>query len=182
MKIEHPVEDKSSFKGYGLMSAIVTDCVAETKVSTSKKATEYSLLTLSLDVKNEIGKTLAKKLFFRLPYDSWNEKPGESKTLFNQFRDVTKMTTEELNDTKNYIGKTCFVAIGPSKRYSGEWNTFTGRDNGKTLLSLNIVEIFADDKNKETIETSLQNLTKVALDEIKETQPGFTKEDVDNIF
>lgn len=176
VKIKHQVQDENSVKRYGVMPAIVDDCTATVaKTSTGK---EYTQLTVDLIVNNETENAMKKKMFFRIPYDSWVQKPGEPESLFNQFRRVTKMSSEELNDTKNYKGKGFYVVIGPERTYSTkEWKTFEGREGG-TLLSFNVIKILEEGFDEEKEEEKNALLIKKATEEINGEQapidqPGF---------
>ena len=183
-KIKHPVEDGQSVKLYGVMPAIIDSCSHEEV--TAKTGKKYSLLTVDLTLDNETEKGLVKKMFFRLPYDSWDAKPGEPMSLFNQFRIATELSSEELSDTTNYKGKGFNVLVGPEKRYSGEWNTFQGREGG-TLLSFNITKVYGEELDAEAEEVANASMIKVAKSEIDEgtktaveTQPGFSDEQPQN--
>jgi len=164
-KIKHEIQDEGAGnKMYGVMPAIVDACVAEEKEGkTSGK--KYSQLTVDLTLNNGTDEGLKKKMFFRLPYDSWAAKPGEKESLFNQFRKQTGMTKEELSETNSYKGKGFNVVVGPERRYSGEWNTFEGRE-GSTMLSFNIISILADDCDKDALEVALAEEIKAARAEI----------------
>lgn len=179
VKIKHPAQDGGiSVKLSGIMPAIIDGCSAE--VVTARSGKEYTQLVVDLTLDNETEKSLFKKMFFRLPYDSWDARPGEHKSLFNQFREATGMTSEELSDTQNYPGKKITVLVGPEKRYSGEWNTFEGRD-GKILLSFNITKIYSEEIDIVAEEIANAEMIKLARDEIDKAseildQPGFRDE------
>lgn len=181
VKIPHPAQDgDASVKTYGLMPAVVDKCEHEVKTAQSGK--EYTQLTVDVSVNNDTENGLKKKLFFRMPYDSWAARPGEPVSLFNQFREATGMTAEELSDTKNYKGKGIYVIVGPERKYSGGWNTFEGK-KGDTMLSFNIIGVLGSAETKEAVEKQLIETIQAAKKEIeadatpKAAQPGFEEAD-----
>lgn len=165
-KINQEIQDEGAGnKMYGVMPAIVDLCVAEDKV-TKASGKKYAQLTVDLSLDNGTENGLKKKMFFRLPYDSWAAKPGEKESLFNQFRKQTGMTKEELSETNSYKGKGFNVLVGPERKFSGEWNTFEGRE-GNTMLSFNITDILTNDCDKEALEAELAKTIKSARAEVE---------------
>ena len=175
VKIKTPVTDQK--KQVGFFYAIVKDIKAEE--AKSAKGNEYTKLTLDLDVSE--GRD--QKVFFNLPWDSWDQTDGNI-SLFKQFKEATNLTTEELGETNNYKNKNISIVVGAVKTWdNSQWKTFTTNE-GKIALSYGVKAILPYETTDEMInkinETELLTVA-TARKEIGKplNQPGFSNVEID---
>jgi len=150
------------------MPAIVDECKTEL-IKTDEGKANYSQLTLSLSVDNGAETPLAKKIFFKLPFDSYAAKAGEPEKLFSKFRRVTGMSAEDCLDTDNYKNQGFYVLVGPDRNWQGVLRTYEQKDTGETRLSMNITDIYdssAEDFSVEALEEGHKNYTQACVAEM----------------
>lgn len=137
--------DKRASAKYGTFECVVVDAkIIKQEDKTFKNGKREKIITICFDFELENGKT--KKLFVRLPFDYWDENSAFNQMLsklglleHGETEELESLRKEKIKKLKTYTGKKFICVIAPKKEYNGRYKTFTAKDDGREILSYEIV-------------------------------------------